>query len=187
MKEYEKLDKMSIQELGKLFPVTLSSPNKSWPQLYFEEKKLIKSMFLKGEIKEITHIGSTSIPNIKAKPIIDILVEIHKNTDIKELKNRIESLNYHCLSKPENPPPHIMFVKGYTLNGFTGQVYHVHVRYPGNWDEIYFKNHLVDHPEVARKYEKLKVLLALKYKNNRELYTKGKTDFIKRICSLRSK
>ena len=77
-----------------------------------------------------------------------------------------------------------MFMKGYTLDGFKGQAYHVHVRYAGDWDEIYFKNYLLKHPDTAEEYEKLKTELKNKFEHDREGYTNGKTDYIKRITLL---
>lgn len=76
----------------------------------------------------------------------------------------------------------MMFVKGYTIHGFEGQAFHVHVRYKGDWDEIYFRDHLRNNKQKAREYEKLK--LATKYKYDREAYTDAKTDFIEKINKL---
>lgn len=78
----------------------------------------------------------------------------------------------------------MMFMKGYTLKGFSGQAYHVHVRYPGDWDEIYFRDYLISHPEVAHEYETLKRELSEKYANDREAYTAGKSGFARDITEL---
>jgi GrpB-like predicted nucleotidyltransferase (UPF0157 family) len=58
--------------------------------------------------------------------------------------------------KPENPLPHMMFTKGYSKNGISGQIYHVHIRFPGDWDEIKFRDFLIRNPEVALVYADLK-------------------------------
>jgi GrpB-like predicted nucleotidyltransferase (UPF0157 family) len=81
----------------------------------------------------------------------------------------------------------MMFAKGYTANGFNGQAYHIHVRYSGDWDELYFRDYLILHPEVALEYGELKVRLSLEYKNDREGYTDKKSDFIKRITKVARK
>ena len=75
----------------------------------------------------------------------------------------------------------MMFVKGYTKAGFKGQAFHIHVRYKGDWDEIYFRDYLIAHPEVAREYEDLKIRLCSAFKNDREGYTEAKTDFVKMV------
>ena len=79
------------------------------------------------------------------------------------------------------------FVKGYTDQGFKGQTYHIHIRYKGDWDEIRFRDYLINHKEAAKEYESIKLKLAEKYKNDREAYTNSKTDFIKNINILTRK
>jgi GrpB-like predicted nucleotidyltransferase (UPF0157 family) len=73
--------------------------------------------------------------------------------------------------QPGNPPPHMMFMKGYTPEGFKGQAFHVHVRYGGDWNELYFRDYLEEHPDVAAKYEALKMQLKGKYEFDRDAYT----------------
>lgn len=68
-----------------------------------------------------------------------------------------------------------------------GQAYHVHVRYSGDWDELYFRDYLVSHPDVADKYGKLKVDLQKKFKHNWDGYTFAKTEFIKEFTMLARK
>jgi len=77
-----------------------------------------------------------------------------------------------------------MFMKGYTPQGFEGQAFHVHVRYSGDWDELYFRDYLLANPDIAAEYGKLKLELQKKYKHDRDAYTSAKTDFIKRITRL---
>jgi GrpB-like predicted nucleotidyltransferase (UPF0157 family) len=48
-------------------------------------------------------------------------------------------------------------VKGYTKDGFKGQAYHIHVRYSGDWDELYFRDFLIQNPLVAKEYENIKI------------------------------
>jgi len=77
----------------------------------------------------------------------------------------------------------MMFAKGYTKGGFKVQAYHVHVRYSGDWDEIYFRDYLIKNAAAANEYAALKQQLAEKYKNDREGYTGGKDGFVKRITA----
>jgi GrpB-like predicted nucleotidyltransferase (UPF0157 family) len=155
--------------------------------LYEAERKLICDSFYQSEIVCIDHIGSTAIPGLKAKPTIDMLLQISKKLDIQKIKKIFTSLDYHINEHPENPPPHLTFVKGYTNKGLKGQTYHVHIRYKGDWDEIRFRDYLITHKEAAKEYEILKLKLAHKYKNNREAYTDAKTPFIEKISSLSQK
>ena len=73
----------------------------------------------------------------------------------------------------------MMFMKGYTPNGFFGQAFHVHVRYPGDWDEIYFRDFLRTHPEAAAEYASLKHQLKKQFEFDRDGYTRAKSDFIR--------
>ena len=73
----------------------------------------------------------------------------------------------------------ISFNKGYTDNGFAEKVFHLHLRYTGDNDELYFRDYLIEHQDVARQYEELKLKLWKKYQYNRDEYTNAKTEFIK--------
>ncbi len=119
-----------------------------------------------------------------AKPTIDILLEIQNDTDVPKLITNMQSCGYLFDAQPDNPPPHMKFMKGYTPQGFKGQAFHVHIRYKGDWDELYFRDYLLIHPDVADEYAKLKIELKQKYKYDRNTYTDAKTDFIKRITAL---
>jgi GrpB-like predicted nucleotidyltransferase (UPF0157 family) len=101
-----------------------------------------------------------------------------------ETYNCISSCLFSFIQRSDNPPPHMMFVKGYTEEGMKGQSFHIHIRYIGDWDEIYFRNYLIEHPHFAKEYEQLKIDLSARYKYDREAYTNSKTDFVKRIVKL---
>ncbi|MFW5701099.1 MAG: GrpB family protein, partial [Cyclobacteriaceae bacterium] len=70
------LNDMTIGELGKLFPIIITDYSDKWPDLYGSEMKTITDSFSNNEIIKIDHIGSTSIPGSKAKPTIDILLQV---------------------------------------------------------------------------------------------------------------
>ena len=99
----------------------------------------------------------------------------------------METIGYIYSPQPTNPAPHMMFMKGYTPEGFKGQAFHVHVRYSGDWDELYFRDYLIAHPDVADKYGKLKVELQKKFEHDRDGYTFAKTGFIKKFTALARK
>ena len=175
---------MTPEELGQLFPIILSEPNPDWNKFFETEKKRIERILGLENIIRIEHIGSTAVADLIGKPTIDILVEIPEKTDNQQVINRIKSLGYYFILRPENPAPHMMFTRGYTKDGYKGQVYHIHVRYAGDWDELYFRDYLRQHPEIASEYAELKKDLAKEYRNDREGYTDAKTDFIKRITEI---
>ena len=76
-----------------------------------------------------------------------------------------------------------MFTKGYTPSGFDEKVFHLHVRYFGDWDELYFRDYLIAHPDDATKYGELKLNLKERYEHDRNEYTKAKSDFINACVS----
>lgn len=177
------LEKLTAAELGELFPIYLVAHNTDWPAIFLEEKMRITNLFEKSLNIKLEHIGSTAIPTIMAKPTIDIIMIISKKLIIKELTNKLISIGYIKLPKPENPPPHLLFVKGYTPKGFAGQAFHVHVRYAAHCDEICFRNYLKANKNMALEYETIKKQLAATFPNDREAYTEGKTDFVKQILA----
>jgi GrpB-like predicted nucleotidyltransferase (UPF0157 family) len=183
----EYLNNLTPEELGQLFPIIIKDYSDKWPDLYKAEAKLITDSFLKSEIVRIDHIGSTAIPGLKAKPTIDILLQVTEQINIQKIKDTFRKLGYLINERPNNPPPHLTFVKGYTRQGFKGQTYHVHIRYPGDWDEIRFRDFLIQHDDIAKEYETLKLELAEKYPNNREAYTDAKTEWIEKINKLTRK
>ncbi len=81
-----------------------------------------------------------------------------------------------------NTPPKdiIMYIKGCTPNGFEGQCVHIHVRYHDDWDELYFRDYLIAHPEVANEYGELKIKLKEHYEYDRDAYTDAKGDFVRK-------
>jgi GrpB-like predicted nucleotidyltransferase (UPF0157 family) len=178
------LDEMTDEERWQLFPIILSKYKPIWKKNYLKEKAVVERAVGPDNIVRISHIGSTAVPGLIAKPTIDILVEIKEGTDTAKLIYDMQEAGYRYIAHPENPPPHMMFVKGYTPEGFKGQVFHIHVRYGSDWDELHFRDYLIAHPETAEEYGRLKLKLKEKYEHNRDAYTDAKTDFIKRICKL---
>ena len=78
------------------------------------------------------------------------------------------------------PSDRISFNKGYTEKGFAERVFHLHLRYAGDNDELYFRDYLMEHADIATEYEKMKLKLWKKYEFDRDTYTNAKTDFIQK-------
>ena len=128
-------------------------------------------------MERINHIGSTAIPSIYAKPIVGILVEFSKDNRLSDYKELFVKSNYICISETSD---RISFNKGYTEKGFADRVFHLHLRYAGDNDELYFRDYLMEHANIAGEYEKKKLKLSQEYRFNRDGYTKAKTDFIQK-------
>ena len=177
MSKEKELSEMTLEELWQLFPISLVPHDERWPDNYREAEEEISSLLKNFRVERISHIGSTAIKDIWAKNIVDILIEIPKDEDMKAVADRLENNGYTRMSADEK---RISLNKGYTKSGFAEKVYHVHIRFSGDNDELYFRDYLNDHPETAGDYEKLKLGLRKKYEHNRDAYTDAKTDFIRR-------
>ena len=171
----KKLSDMSLEELWKLFPIHLTERQPDWREWYAEEENLLKNRV--SDIERISHIGSTAISSICAKPIIDILAEISREHKLSDYKEAIMNSGYICMSETSD---RISFNKGYTEEGFAERVFHLHLRYIGDNDELYFRDYLIEHANIAIEYERMKLKLWKKYEFNRDDYTNSKTDFIQK-------
>lgn len=169
------LSKMTLTELWQLFPIFLTAHQSQWDVWYNEELEYLKSALPMENIVRISHIGSTAINEIWAKPIIDILVEI-KARQLVDLQPCIEQCGYLLMNSNAE---RMSFNKGYTPKGFAPKVYHLHLRYQNDNDELYFRDYLNEHPEVSKEYEQMKIKLWKQYEYNRDGYTEAKTAFIK--------
>jgi GrpB-like predicted nucleotidyltransferase (UPF0157 family) len=169
-------------ERAKLFPIILSEYDPAWPLWFAGEKERLTRLIGVEHIFRITHIGSTAVPGLAAKPTIDILLEIEENTDVEKLLASLPEDEYICLRQQTIPTLDlVLLLKGYTSAGFAERVFHIHVRYPGDWDEVRFRDYLTAHPEAAGAYAALKGKLQEQFEFDRDGYTEAKSEFIK-IC-----
>ena len=173
---------MSLEELWQLFPIILKAYNPEYPKWYGEEERNLISLLSDFDIRRISHIGSTSVDGLIAKPIIDILLELPEEYDLEAVSDLLLTNGWLLMAR-DNEEKTLDFNKGYTPNGFAERVFHLHVKMSGDWDELYFRDYLIAHPEVARNYEELKKELSKKFEKNRDAYTDAKTGFIEECTS----
>lgn len=171
----KELSEMSLEELWQLFPICLTKHQNVWAEWFDEEKNMLEMILPMDYIIRISHIGSTSLPEIWAKPIIDILVEVADYEIFEQIETDLANHGYICMCRNEN---RISFNKGYTKSGFAKKVFHLHLRKAGDNDELYFRDYLVKNKDIALQYEKLKIELWKKYEHNRDGYTNAKTEFV---------
>ena len=170
------LTEMTLAELWQLFPIELTPHNPAWADWYQAEAALLRQ-YLHPEHICIHHIGSTAIPAIWAKPIIDILLEVTDRQTMQRVAAVLVAHGYLQMSANEQ---RISLNKGYTPQGFAEKVFHIHLRLPQDNDELYFRDYLQAHPAIARAYEALKLSLWHRYEHDRDGYTAAKGDFIRR-------
>ncbi len=171
----KKLSEMTLEELWRLFPIFLVDHKSSWKENYKEMENKLRFALVNTHIIRISHIGSTAIPLIKAKDIVDILLEVEASENLETVSKIIVNMGFIKMSSSKT---RCSFNYGYTERGFADKVYHLHLRYQGDHDELYFRDYLNDYPEIAKEYEQLKLELWKKYEFNRDAYTKQKTEFI---------
>ncbi len=173
----KELSEMSLEELWELFPISLVEHNDKWELYYDEIETILKNLLAECPIERISHIGSTAIAGIWAKDIVDVLIEISKDSDIENIAELIELNGFRRMSTEAN---RISLNRGYTESGFAEKVFHVHIRYVGDNDELYFRDYLNEHPQIAKEYEMLKLQLWKQFEYNRDAYTSAKTEFVRR-------
>ena len=173
----KELSEMTLEELWGLFPIFLVQHDDQWNEYYNETESTIADLLTDYPVKRISHIGSTAIQGIWAKNIVDVMVEISEKADMEEIAHILEQNGFIKMSDENR---RITLNKGYTKDGFADKVYHIHLRYTGDNDELYFRDYLNEHPQIAKEYETMKLELWKRYEHNRDAYTEAKTDFIRR-------
>ena len=153
--------------------VEIAAYDLSWPEIFTGEAWAIRQAL--GDVfLGVEHVGSTSIPGLAAKPIVDIVVSV---TSLAAAISALEMLGYDC--RGENGiPGRLFFRKG--LIEFK-RTHHLHLIEAGHeqWASMLaFRDYLRSHPSDARRYEELKRALAEKFRDNRSAYTNGKADFV---------
>jgi GrpB-like predicted nucleotidyltransferase (UPF0157 family) len=165
--------------------VTLCPPDPQWLSRAREEIDSLKKLLPPDTWIDIQHIGSTAIPNITAKPIIDMAIAVEALEAIDDTwKQRLATLGYLHLAITDMPD-RIFFVKGLPPFG-QGRTHHLHLveATSKQWqDWITFRDYVGSHPNVARQYAYLKKHLHEHHGGKREVYTLGKTQFINEVLA----
>ena len=159
-------------------PVVIVPYDPAWPRIYKEESRLLRVSV--GMIKRsIEHIGSTSVLDLWAKPIIDIIAGVDGRDDAERCRVLLQPLGYDDASTGNNPEWFYCLAKTAHVPGF-----HLHIvreECPHHLKHILFRNWLQTHPADAEEYRVLKINLAETNRNDRVAYTGGKVDFINEI------
>lgn len=150
-----------------------------------KEKELLFKLLGKTLVT-LEHIGSTAIPNIVAKPIVDFLGEVTSLKDIDTKEELLEKNGY--MWRGEYGIPERRYIKKPSEGDL--DLLHIHlfeVGHPQIYRHIIFRDYCIKHPEIAQKYSTLKMNLAKMFKNNPSMYQQGKSAFIERIIWLAQK
>ena len=187
------VSELTPEEFQKVFPITLKDYNPQYQKMYQQAAMTIRNIIDDQWIVRINHIGSSAIPGLIAKPVVDILMEVDGTCRITELLEKLQTIGFgtEICNRSENPF-RMLLSKGMTCEGFAQEVFLLHVRYAGDWDELYFRDYLFEHPDTAKEYGELKEQI-LKEINEGKIermpngrpngYSNAKLAFVKKISA----
>lgn len=160
--------------------IVITEYNPSWPKMFEQEAAAIKQI-LGENCVAIYHIGSTAVPGLAAKPIIDIMPVVKKLTDVDQVSNQFESIGYEYMGE--------FGIAGrrYLRKGGDERTHQIHIFAKSDDVNINrhlaFRDYLRTHENIKNAYGELKIKLAQKYPYNIDGYCDGKERFVKEIES----
>ena len=161
--------------------VTIADYDPQWPILYEAEKAQILAA-TREAIVAIEHVGSTAVPGLGAKPVIDIMAAVHSLSDAERCIEPLQRIGYQYKPKLEADIPE----RRYFSKGPAEAHRHLHVVELGSdfWQRLLlFRDALRADAAVARQYEQLKRELAARFGQNRPAYTEAKTPYIESVVA----
>ncbi|MCI0661800.1 MAG: GrpB family protein [Acidobacteria bacterium] len=165
--------------------INVVSYNPAWPSIFEAERIHLIKCLPQELIRRIEHFGSTAIPGMSAKPIVDILVEV---TSLEKTKSEIvpilDAQGYEYFWRPtrgdDTPPFYAWFIKRDTKAIRTHHIHMVEKEFE-HWERLLFRDYLIEHEQTAREYEALKLRLVDEFPRDRIAYTEEKTEFIVKV------
>jgi GrpB-like predicted nucleotidyltransferase (UPF0157 family) len=152
-----------------------------WIVRFEQESARIRATLDTDLVTRIEHFGSTAVPGLAAKPVVDLLVGVRSLEIAKQVAiTQLEQLDYAYWY--DNPDPQRMFfVKGLPPNG--PRTHHIHMIEPDStlWERLLFRDYLCHHSDEAARYAQLKRSLAQRFPDDREAYTVGKAEYIELV------
>ncbi|MCA1596288.1 MAG: GrpB family protein [Chloroflexi bacterium] len=155
--------------------VRLADYNPAWPVLFEKEKALVSGV-LGSAVREIQHVGSTAVPGLRAKPVIDMATALDSLDEAPRLLPALQVIGYEF--HPEIVIPGELFLRK------TTGAFHLHLLEQNSpfWiDFLRFRDALEHNPAIARRYVRLKTRLASQFPHDRPSYTRGKAAFIEQV------
>ncbi|WP_018758336.1 GrpB family protein [Paenibacillus terrigena] len=158
--------------------ITVVAYDPNWPEVYLQEEHAIQSI-LQDELVSSFHIGSTSVPNLQAKPIIDILLVVNDINKLDDYTAHFEELGYEVMGE--------FGIAGrrYYRKGGDDRTHQIHAFQYDHIQEIErhlaFRDYLRQNPDICKTYGELKSKLAKQYPTDIDGYSVGKDGFVKKI------
>jgi GrpB-like predicted nucleotidyltransferase (UPF0157 family) len=155
-------------------PIMVVPYDPAWPDWFRQVATRLRAAL--GEVAlRIDHIGSTAVPGLAAKPVLDVQIAVASFGPLAAFRGPLEDLGY--VYRAENPER----TKRYFREPPGGRRTHLHVRLRGHWSEqfaLLFRDYLRAHPDAAGRYAALKADLAVRFRTDRQGYTDAKDPFI---------
>ena len=157
-------------------PIRIARSDANWPKRFEAERVVLADAIGEWAIGGIHHVGSTAVPGLDAKPIVDILVGVADLDSSRVCFEPLARLGYL------HAPYRVHEMHWFCKPDPTRRTHHLHlVPTDGRRfrDELAFRDHLRSHPELAADYAGLKRRLAAEHEHDREAYTRAKGEFIR--------
>ena len=183
MKQMETLEEKIARVVQEQVAVVPYDP--IWSKVFDQERVHLQSCLPPQLVNRIEHFGSTAVPGLCAKPIVDILVEVTSLDQTREIIAPIlEAQGYDYFWRPswgdDTPPFYAWFIKRDKNGNRTHHIHMVEAEFE-HWDRLLFRDYLIAHPDIAREYASLKEKLSNAHQSDRVAYTKAKSDFIEKV------
>ena len=168
-------------------PIAIVDYDESWPMRFEQERHHLLECLPEDIVVRIEHFGSTAIPGLAAKPVIDMMVEVK---DLQAVQERVvpvlQGQGYEYFWRPtfgdEGAPFYAWFIKRDPHSGErTHHIHMVEASFAEHWDRLLFRDYLIENPEVAQRYEQVKRAAAEASPTDRVAYTHAKTRFITEV------
>ena len=152
-----------------------------WPEMFRSEAERLRDLLGTQSVLRFEHIGSTAIPGLSAKPIIDMLIEIPSfEFALVNILPRLQQDGWEYHWRDDRPPGHMYFIRRNAVGVRTHHLHMLPAAHPG-WERVAFRDYLRSHPDEMRRYESLKRQLAAIHSGDREAYTEAKGAYVRLI------
>ena len=164
--------------------ISIAPYDPEWPNLYEKQAVFLRGKLPQSVVIKIEHFGSTAIPGLAAKPVIDVLVQVSSLEETKEqVVPILEAEGYDYFWRTDVSPAYAWFIK---RDSEGKRTHHIHMVEADSklWERLYFRDYLREFPEEAKRYAELKRSLAERCPNDRIAYTEGKAEYVKAITEM---
>ncbi|MBU0750587.1 MAG: GrpB family protein [Gammaproteobacteria bacterium] len=167
--------------------VAIAPYDPAWPRAFAAEAAHLRACLPAGLIGRIEHFGSTAVPGLAAKPIVDMLVETPALDAVAtRIAPILEALGYDYLWRLNEDRSGLAYAWFIKRDAAGRRTHHVHFLEPRSpyWERLLFCDHLIAHPELAAEYATIKRAAAAAHGGDRAAYAHAKGEFIERVTAL---